>query len=481
MYDLASITREIAKREIKIARLMAEIKELQCSSIFVGGEVMSYADWISQTVSYLKAERDVLEHSALIDKTLNLSVDMDADIKVKVLLSALAADAIPQSSINTVLPNLMKLGSVSHVNIQEIARAFHQPRLVRQLQVFEGKSIETLQTLNVDGSSIVYGTQPIGHMKVLFKAPLPNELQARLTVESTIERFLDYLLRVHQIVALNESNRHIQVFVPGQKAYDIRALWESFIKNVAFSAYGNAWLQMPGLVQTFIAMLNSITLSGRGFSTLDVPILTKDQADVLAAWYFAVVQQVWQRQVTRQGQIDSLQNELASSEITDKERQSKQKEIDDKEAMQAKEATKYKESFEKSFGKFLNEQLNLWEEMRQTDIQLGDASISSKDVKKLQKKREKVKSAITNSKAFLAEKQALFREVNYDPFEFVFTDAKRSPEKFKTIAGLAKRFQKKATEQINSTRGDIFTQCITEMYRLMNQVDDFNLFPLSPF
>ena len=47
MYDLASITREIAKREIKIARLMAEIKELQCSSIFVGGEVMSYADWIS--------------------------------------------------------------------------------------------------------------------------------------------------------------------------------------------------------------------------------------------------------------------------------------------------------------------------------------------------------------------------------------------------------------------------------------------------
>ena len=81
------------------------------------------------------------------------------------------------------------------------------------------------------------------------------------------------------------------------------------------------------------------------------------------------------------------------------------------------------------------------------------------------------------SESFLGEKSKLLREVNCNPFDFVCEDEKRHPEKFVAISGLAKRFQKKATEQINSTRGDIFTQCIAEMYRLMNLEDDFDDYP----
>ncbi len=47
MFDLNFIAREIAQREAKIEKLIAEIKEFQCLDISINGNVMSYADWVS--------------------------------------------------------------------------------------------------------------------------------------------------------------------------------------------------------------------------------------------------------------------------------------------------------------------------------------------------------------------------------------------------------------------------------------------------
>ncbi|MEM9483618.1 MAG: hypothetical protein AAGA83_07985 [Cyanobacteria bacterium P01_F01_bin.116] len=401
------------------------------------------------------------------------------DTNAKILLSALAADVIPSSEVTSVVSTLTRTQGNQYVDVKGIARAFHKPKLLRQLRFNKNEASDSSCALNINGTFVNCGTAPIGQTQILYKSPLPGELQARLAIESIIDRFLEYLLKTHQIVVLNESDRHVQVFIPGQTIPDFAEQWDNFLKQVAFSAFGDSRLQMPGLVQTFIIMLNAVTLSGRGFSTLDVPILTKDQAEVLAAWYFAVIQQVEKRQRDRQKQINSIREELKSSELNDKERQLKEKDLDTKEGMQAKEAKKYTEHFEKSFAGLLNNQTELWAELHQIDTKLSDRSLPKKDQRKLQKQRDKAASKITFSEEWLREKRSLLEEIGCHPFKFVFRDQELHAEKFRNITEIAKRFNRKATDQINSTRGDIFTQCITEMYRLL-ELDKKDLDPLLP-
>jgi hypothetical protein len=67
---------------------------------------------------------------------------------------------------------------------------------------------------------------------------------------------------------LDESDHHVQLFIPYQSNHtepDFSVLWENFIEKVVFSIHGLPKHQLPGLAQTFIAMLKSVTLSARGF------------------------------------------------------------------------------------------------------------------------------------------------------------------------------------------------------------------------
>lgn len=414
---------------------------------------------------------------------------MDNDVKI--LLSAVAAKAIPSSLAASVISGIPRHSQ--GLDLQGFARSFQSPQLIRQLRLSDTTELSDLLPLTINGLSVSYGTEPLGQLRILYKSPLPGELQARLAIESAIDRFLEYLLKKYQIVVLSESDRHVQVFIPGEEVRDFNGLWKNFLKEVAFSDYGDSLLQMPGLVQTFIVMLNAVTLSGRGFSTLDIPILTRPQANVLAAWYLAVIQAVEDRQTDRkrkmktlQREIELLQNDLSTSNLTDKERkakekeqQSKEKDLTAKEEMHAKEEKKYSEAFEKSFAGNINDQIKLWAELRQLETQLSSDSLPKKEQSKLQKQRDKLASKIVFSEDWLIEKRSLLQEIGNDPFEFVKEDCKRHPEKFKKISDIAKRFGDKATDQINSTRGDIFTQCITEMYHLLD-LEDQALDPLPP-
>jgi len=239
------------------------------------------------------------------------------------------------------------------------------------------------------------------------------------------------------------------------------------LQKVAFSAYGDTKHQLPGLVQTFIQMLNSVTLSGRGFSTLDIPILTNDQSNVLAAWYFALVRDVGERQNNRQKQIDLLEKELAEFDLDDKTRRFKTKELQDKQVMQDKETLKYTEYFCKSFGRSLEEQKVAWQELRQLETQLAQPSLTKVEQCKLKKLQEKLKEKLISSETSIQQKLELFEKSGGDSFKFVRLDKQQNPDKFKQIHKIVKDFTKTATDQINSTRGNIFTQCISEMYRLL--------------
>lgn len=356
-----------------------------------------------------------------------------------------------------------------------IAQDFSASKLLRELKLARNNSQDdALLKLEQQGNQVFYQGQLIGKIQLLYKSPLPGELQARLAIESAIERFLEYLQKLYQIVVLDESDYHVQVFIPSTQEPVFSQYWQDFLNNVVFSIYGKPEYELPGLAQTFIIMLNTVTLAGRGFSTLEVPILTQAQSDVLAAWYLAVVREVEKRQIERQKQIDALKKELSQANLGNKERLYKEKDLQKKEEMQLKEETKYKESFQKSFRQLLENQQALLQEIQLIQAKIKDSKIAKSQLNKLHKQQDKLITqilfdfdSIQKSYESVQQKLSLIKESKDDPFDFIRLDRKQNPDKFQEIAEISQLFDKIGTDQINSTRGDIFTQCILEMYRLL--------------
>ncbi|MCT7966691.1 hypothetical protein NG799_10145 [Laspinema sp. D1] len=393
---------------------------------------------------------------------------------IKIILSGLAAEVIAFDK--TEWATLAQAPEAV-----PIARSLGNSQLVRRLNLAQiHPESPTEFKLKFKQELVFYQKQKIGIVQILFKSALPGELQAKLAIGSAIDRFLDYLQAVHKIVCLDESDYHVRVFIPGKyPKLNFTQLWEKFLREVAFSAYGNPQHQLPGLVQTFIQMLNTITLSGRGFSTLDLPILAQEQATVLAALYRAVVRDVQERQQKRQNEIERLQRELNQGELKDKERDSKQKDLQKKQEMQEKEAKKYCDLFQKGFGKIIEEHQAVFEELDAVDRELAKPGLGKPEQRKLLKQQEKLGNKIVFSRESVGQKARLLARSQGNPFELVRLDRQEHPGKFQKIEQVAQSFNKTATDQINSTVGAIFSQCVLEMYRLLELKSD-QLDPLPP-
>ena len=387
---------------------------------------------------------------------------MNESNQITILISALAAGVI-----STEKSELIE-GLANHPKVIDIAQTFANSKLIRELRLTRNRNTNKLPKLDFQENRVIYQNQDLGTTQILYKSPLPGELQAKLSIESAIDRFLEYLQKQYQIAVLHESDYHVQVFIPHRKEpADFNQYWREFIENIAFSTYGHTKYNLPGLVQTFIVMLNSVTLAGRGFSTLEIPILTQDQSNVLAAWYLAVVREVEKRQTKRQNEIDSLKKELDNPKLSAKDRTSPEKKLQDKEEMQLKEAKKYNEAFQKSFGKVLKEQQSITQELNQIQSELADSGLTKAQKNKLHKQQDKLVPQIIFTQESVQQKIRLFAESEGEPFKFIKCDRQQNPARFKDIVKISKIFTKTATDQINSTRGDIFTQSILEMYRLL--------------
>ncbi|MEG4145969.1 hypothetical protein QUA24_08470 [Microcoleus sp. Pol12B5] len=391
------------------------------------------------------------------------AMDEITNSDISILLSALAAKVISDRQRSEVITKL-----ANQSEAVAIAHSFSDSGLVRELRLRRSQEKTQLPKLTFTGDRVIYQNQEIGKTQILYKSALPGELQARLSIESAIDGFLEYLQKQYQIAVLHESDYHVQVFIPHRKApADFSQYWREFIENIAFSTYGDTKHNLPGLVQTFIVMLNSVTLAGRGFSTLEIPILTQEQSNVLAAWYLAVVREVEKRQTERQKQIKALKTEIDHPDTTDKDRKVSEKKLLEKEEMQLKEAKKYNEAFQKSFGKVLEEQQSIGQELNQIRRELADSGLTKAQRNKLQKQQAKLVTQIIFTQESVQQKIHLFAESEGEPFKFIQCDRQQNPDRFKDIVKISKIFTKTATDQINSTRGDIFTQCISEMYRLL--------------
>lgn len=224
----------------------------------------------------------------------------------KILVSALAADIALEQRENLVAALAKQSEALT------IAQLFGSPKLVRELRLCRKPDADkSWPTVEQDNKSrILYQGQHIGKIQILYKSPLPGELQARLAIESAIDRFLEYLQKVHHIVVLDESDRHVKVFIPITKEQvNFEGLWEKFIKEVAFSVYGNQMYELPGLFQTFVAGINSIKLAKKetgGFGILRIPVVTADQAFILAAWYYSILRNRLEKSKLTEQQLEKL-------------------------------------------------------------------------------------------------------------------------------------------------------------------------------
>lgn len=232
---------------------------------------------------------------------------MTAIADLKIFVSALVAKVLTQDA-NTLVSALVL---VNKAEVLTIAQGFGSSKLIRQLRLVDNAIDNTLLKLDPQqGNQVFYQGQLIGQKQILYKSPLPGELQARLAIESITDRFLEYLQKVHQIVVLNESDRHVQVFIPYKPIEDFKTLWKNFLIKVAFSTYGNTQHQLPGLIHTFVALINNIKLAKKetgGFGILHIPILTRDHATTIAAFYYAVLKSGIDNNKLSDSQIQKLE------------------------------------------------------------------------------------------------------------------------------------------------------------------------------
>jgi hypothetical protein len=319
-----------------------------------------------------------------------MSITTEQAKELKVFVSIFAAKVLSEEVSKILRSKLIQQPEVA-ATVIAIAQTFGQPKLTRSLNLAKPSDTEDISfKLEFQGTQVSYQEQVIGQTKILFKSPLPGELQAKLAIESTIDRFLEYLQKVHQIVMLDESDRHVKLFIPNQLNrlnLDFEQFWNYFIEKVVFSIYGLQKYQLPGLAQNFISMLKSITLSDRGFSTLEVPILNREQANVLAAWYFAVWRETKKRQDDRQSRIATLKTELEDSSLSEKDRKTKIKQFQDTEAMQLKEANKYRENFQKIAGNLFEEHNETYQQLNLINSQLRNGALAKSEVKKYRSDR----------------------------------------------------------------------------------------------
>jgi hypothetical protein len=366
---------------------------------------------------------------------------IDQENNLQIYLSALSSGLLKnqQSELIKILANYSD--SVS------IARGLGDSRLVRNLNLIKKTDKTDLPQIIPQGDCIFVGKEEIGYLQILYKSPLPGELQAKLAIESIIYRFLEYLQKLLKIIVLSETDFHVKIFVPKTKyKFTVEDSWQNFIKNVAFSIYGDPKNQLPGLAQTFIAMLNTVTLASNdyGFSTLKVPIVNKEQASILAGWYLAVIRDLHNKQISQSRYIQSIKTELTSSNLTEKERDSKEKLLEKKQKEHLDKSKKYDEYFEKTFAKLLDEQEEL-----------------------CQKSTEVEKNKLQN---LIDYKKYLFAQYK-NPFLFIEKDRQINTTKFSLAEEISKLFNKTGTSQLNSSRCDIFAQSIKEMYRLLEMTE----------
>src|SRR5262249_44832 len=146
------------------------------------------------------------------------------------------------------------------------------------------------------------------------------------------------------------------------------------------------------LGRTFIAMLNSVQLSDRGFGVPEFPVVSEDQVLIVLAWLWHSVQTTEQRLKGREKRITELE---ASFGVTEgRESNKDRRDIQLLQEAQNKEVLKYNENFDRRFSSFIEAQRNLVFDIKNIYQELNKNPQNKSKEKNLKSKIDKVKIRI---------------------------------------------------------------------------------------
>ncbi len=203
------------------------------------------------------------------------------------------------------------------------AQRLRAPQLVRAISRTppsrRGANGPVRPTIDIlEDGSVLIGIRRIGKVMMLFKPTLPFEAQARIAYEVFFDRFFEQLASKYKVVVIQDNLLSVELFVPEIVSFDLDMLWQKTVKEL---------FSVEELRRTFIALVNSVKLTNRGFSALDVPILCDDQALVLAAFNLTNVLGLKSGVRKREGDIAAIDLRLAAADKEkDRERLIRQRE-----------------------------------------------------------------------------------------------------------------------------------------------------------
>ncbi|HXF83862.1 MAG TPA: hypothetical protein VNK49_00595 [Anaerolineales bacterium] len=197
---------------------------------------------------------------------------------MKLQILAVHAAVKPDTALRDALIATYGTGEKRRV-LEDTWRAIDAHACLRQLarSGIRGASILDLSHLEQYDDTFYWQGEEIGKLLTLYKPPLPEEWQARIAYESFLDRFVIYLQARKQTLLLVDNDCYQCFFC--EHAFELTSIWDDFIKK-AFS--------VSELTRTFVALLNSVRLAeSGGFSVLQVPIVSREHAKLLAGFYLA--------------------------------------------------------------------------------------------------------------------------------------------------------------------------------------------------
>lgn len=272
--------------------------------------------------------------------------------KIVVVLSAYACkvDYFKSKNIERDLfAELLKTNDLQW--IKGIVKGFDDPKLVRLFHAVIKRADDVhnkiLNKIAIKKSHVFIDGMEIGKISIFYKATLPYELQARISYDSLFDRFFVFLQQKYKIIVLDENDSYVKLFVPESKFY-LDKVWNEFIDNI---------FSMQELKKTFILLLNSYKIADRGFGTLEVPIVSKDQALLMSSFYLSPYYKSLDNTRRIEKDLKELNAELdaiKASENSESKKQKRIKKLEKKIEKSKKDLEKNKTIYETHINKIKN-------------------------------------------------------------------------------------------------------------------------------
>ena len=216
---------------------------------------------------------------------------------------------------------------------REMLETINATRLVRMLTMVRSRGGPVpldLSRLTFTDAQAFWDDILIGELCTYYKTALPYEAQARVAYDVFFDRFAAFIGKKYKVAVLQQSDFDLELFVPDGQVFDLEEVWNAFIRTI-FSA--------DELKKSFAPLVNTIKMTDKGFSALDVPVVSQDQALFLAAFYLVNLESLQKGDRKRQKEIDELKESLDTA--SDKKRERIEKKITKLESELGKRLDRY--------------------------------------------------------------------------------------------------------------------------------------------